>query len=333
MNQFSQADLLVWPVFAACLVLSFVLSGMEAGVFALSRLRIRQQQRAGRRSAQLLHRYLEHPENFLWTILVGNTLANFVIVGWLIVVIYRVFGDSRVLFVLAFSAAVFLLYALFDLLPKVLFRTYPNRLCITLVRPFRFIHVLLRPLVGLVEWVSGKLLIWRGGKAFTGTLFGNREELLLLMQETAQGLSSEERTMIRRVLELQTRTVLQVMTPLEQVVMVEAGGQAQDILSLAREKRLTRFPVVSTAQGQRRIIGLVNVDSILFRENLDPTRPVEDFIVPALFIDADLRLETAMRRMQRAGQRLAMVLDRDRREIGIISLQDILKTMFGEVAL
>jgi len=66
---------LIWTAFIACLAVSFVLSGMEAGVFALSRLRIRQQMRAGKASAKVLHDYLENPENFLWTILVGNTVA------------------------------------------------------------------------------------------------------------------------------------------------------------------------------------------------------------------------------------------------------------------
>jgi Mg2+/Co2+ transporter CorB len=65
-----------------CLALSFVLSGMEAGVFALSRLRIRQQMRAGNASARVLHQFLENPENFFWTIVVGNTLVNFVVIGW-----------------------------------------------------------------------------------------------------------------------------------------------------------------------------------------------------------------------------------------------------------
>src|SRR4030081_3205325 len=78
---------LIWLLFALCLALSFMLSGMEAGVFALSRLRIRQQMRAGRRSAKVLYDYLEDPENFLWTILVGNTVANFLILGWLVAVV------------------------------------------------------------------------------------------------------------------------------------------------------------------------------------------------------------------------------------------------------
>src|SRR5438093_13673592 len=135
-----QTNLLIWLLFLACLGLSFVLSGMEAGVFTLSRLRIRQQMRAGRRSAEVLHGFLENPENFLWTILVGNTVANFIILGWLIQVLQHALGQHRVWFVLVFTVLVFLFYAFFDLLPKMLFQTYPTRLCMVLARPFRLIH-------------------------------------------------------------------------------------------------------------------------------------------------------------------------------------------------
>src|SRR5713226_3633660 len=110
-------DFKIWLVFAACLGVSFVLSGMEAGVFALSRLRIRQQMRTGRRSAKVLHEYLEHPENFLWTILVGNTVANFLILGWLVAVLHSALGGQRVWFVTIFSPLVLIFYAVFDLLP------------------------------------------------------------------------------------------------------------------------------------------------------------------------------------------------------------------------
>ena len=82
--------------------MSFFFSGMESGVFALSRLRIRHRMRSGDPRARLLHRYLENPENFLWTILVGNTLANFVIVGLLVTVLYRHLGRWPVWFWLIF---------------------------------------------------------------------------------------------------------------------------------------------------------------------------------------------------------------------------------------
>src|SRR5580765_5936242 len=324
---------LIWLIFSACLVLSFVLSGMEAGVFALSRLRIRQQMRAGKHSAQVLHNYREHPENFLWTILVGNTVANFVIFGWLVVILHQALRGHVGRFVLVFSAAVFLFYILFDLLPKMLFRSFPNRLCVMLARPFGIVHFVLRPLVATVEWFSGLLLRWRGGKTFTGHLFGNREELRLVMQESAQGFTSEERAMINRVLDLQSLTVRQAMKPLEPAATAGTQTPLSEVLALCRERRVTRVPVWETRDGQRRIRGLVSLNSLLFQPDLDTNKPVGDYMKPALFLNEDMRVEVALRRMQRSGQRLAIVLGREGREIGILTLQDVLKVIFGEVSL
>ncbi len=327
------SNLAIWFVFVLCLGLSFLLSGMEAGVFALSRLRIRQQMRAGRRSAKVLHEYLEHPENFLWTILVGNTVANFFILGWLIVLLHEALGGHRLWFVAVFTVAVFLFYAFFDLLPKMLFRMHPNRFCVLLARPFGIIHLGLRPLVALVESFSGMLLRWRGGKVFTGHLFGNREELRLVMQESGQAFTSEERTMINRVLDLQTLTVRQAMVPLPAAVTAPALLSVSGALRLAQEHKFSRLPVWETRDGQPRIIGLASLNTLLYQPDLNLSKPIGDYVKPALYLEEDLRLEVALRRMQRGGQRLAIVLARDRREIGILSLQDVLKVIFGEVSL
>jgi CBS domain containing-hemolysin-like protein len=324
---------LIWLFLAACLAVSFVLSGMEAGVFALSRLRIRQRMHQGRRSARVLYEFLEHPENFLWTILVGNTIANFIILGWLIQVLHGALEPHRVWFVVVFSLTVYLFYVFFDLLPKMLFQMHPNRLCLMLARPFRLIHLLLRPLVWAVESVSGGLLRWRGGRAFTGHLFGNREELRLVMQESAHAFTSEERAMINRVLDLQTLTVRQAVTPLSNTAMISAQAPVSQALTLCRERKLARLPVWETRDNRQRIIGLVSLNALLFRPELDLNRPVLEHVKPALYLEEDLRLEVALRRMQRSGQRLGIVLGREQREIGVISLRDVLEVIFGEVSL
>ncbi len=318
---------------AACLALSFLLSGMEAGVFALNRLRVRHLARAGRPSAKLLHDFLEHPENFLWTILVGNTLANFIILGWVVAKLHDRFPGRYLLIIGLFAAMVFLFYALFDLLPKMLFRAHPNQLCLAMANVFRPVHVVLRPLVWLVRAASTTLLSWTGGSAFTGRLFGNREEMRAVMQESAQALSSDERAMVNRVLDLQNFTVRQIATPLAQTVAVEAQTPIREVLALAREKKLSRLPVWETRDGRRRIAGLLALDVLLFRGDLELERPASAHMAPALFVDEGMRLEIALRLMQRAGHRLAIVLGRDRGEIGIVSLEDILKVMFGEVKL
>lgn len=327
------ANQLIWLLFGICLFLSFVLSGMEAGVFALSRLRIRQQMRAGNPSAKVLHEFLENPENFLWTILVGNTVANFLILGWVILQLHRVMANHHAGFVGVYVVLVFLFYAFFDLLPKMLFRAHPNRLSLLLARPFRLLHLGLRPLVAVVEWFSSALLRWRGGNVFTGHLFGNREELRQLMQESAQAFTSEERTMINRVLDLQSLTTRQAMKPLALAVSVAAQAPVSEALDLCREQRFTRLPVWENRDGRRRVIGLLTCNSLLYQPDLDGAKPVRDFVRPALFLEEDLRLELALRRMQRSGLRLAIVLGRDGREIGILSLQDVLQAAFGTVSL
>ena len=306
---------------------------MEAGVFALSRLRIRRQTRAGIPSAKVLLDYLENPENFLWTILVGNTVANALILGWLVAVLHHYLAGRLSWFALVYAVAVFLFYALFDLLPKMLFRIFPTRLCVFFARPFRWIHFVLRPLVAVVEWASDVLLRWRGGKALTGHLFGNREELRSLMQDSSQSLTSEERTMINRVLDLQNLTVRQVMSPLARAVTTTTQSRIADVLRICKESNRTRLPVWESRDGQQRVIVLIHLNSLIYQPSLDVSRLAAEYTKPALFLDEDLRLEVALRRMQRSGQRLAIVLGRERREIGFLSLQDVLKVIFGEVSL
>ncbi len=122
--------IITWILLALCFCASFLLSGMEAGVFALSRLHVRRQAGTGKPSAKLLQGFLESPENFLWTILVGNTLANFLILGWTFLKLHEWLFGHRAWLVAAFAAAVFLFYALFDLLPKMFFRAHANQLCL-----------------------------------------------------------------------------------------------------------------------------------------------------------------------------------------------------------
>jgi len=328
-----EANNFIWMVFALCLALSFLLSGMEAGVFALSRLRIRQQVRAGRKSARLLHGYLENAENFLWTILVGNTVANFIILGMVVVVLFHALPGRRLLQIVSFSVIVFLFYTFFDLLPKMFFRMYPNRLCMWLARPFRFIHLALRPLVWLVEGISSLLLRWTGGKAFTGHLFGNREELRFVMQESAQAFTTEERAMINRVLDLQTIAVRQITRPLDQAAAVFIETPLGEALSLSRERNVARLPVWERRGSDRRIVGVISIATVLFQPDLDARKPVAEYVRSALYVDEDMRLEVLLRRMQRGGQRLAIVLSRERQDLGIIALRDALKVIFGEVSL
>lgn len=320
-------------LFAVSLALSFLFSGMEAGVFALNRLRVRQQARAGNVAAATLQGYLDEPEDFLWTLLLGNTLANFLILGLGFAWLHGWQGERPLVFAGLAFVFVFAFYTFLDLLPKMLFQQFPTRPCLALARPFRAIHFALGPLVRLIEWASGLLLNWTGGRAFRGELFGNREELRLVMQEGARSFTSEERAMISRVLDLPSRTVGQAATPLARTATINTDTPAAEVLAMVRQRHLTRLPVWGERDGERRIVGVLNVNQLLFDPALDAARPAEAFMKPAVFLGERMRLDEALRRLQRSGQRLAVVLANDGREMGVLSLEDILASVFGAVKL
>jgi CBS domain containing-hemolysin-like protein len=123
------------------------------------------------------------------------------------------------------------------------------------------------------------------------------------------------------------------MTFIGQAVTIQTETPARDILALCRDKGFTRLPVWEQRNGSRRIVGFVSCNTILYQSGLDPARAARDFLKPALYLDEDLRLEVALQRLQRGGQRLAIVLGRDRRETGILTLQGVLRVIFGEVSL
>ena len=326
-------DLITIASLFALLSLSFILSGMESGVFALNRLRIQQQRRAGRKSADVLHGFLADSENFLWTILVGNTLANALALSVMIVTLFHWLKQSPAIFAAAALAVILVFYCLFELLPKTLFRLYPNRLCMAMARPFRLIHLVLKPFVWVVELFADALLAITGDKEYTGHMFRSRTELRQVMNESAASLTQAERGMINKVMDMQNKTVRQASTPIGLARCLSLQTGMKDALEFAREHRLTRFPVWNQRSEPRRIVGMVSLKRLLYEGNIDESRTVAHYVRSGIYLDEDLPLDQALRRMKNRGQRLAVVLDRNRREIGVVSLQDILRAVFGEVSL
>jgi putative hemolysin len=312
------------------LLVSFLCSGMESGVLALSRWRIRQQAREGRRRARVLMGYLDKPENFLWSILVANTLANFGAIGMIVYEIYDQLRGHPLVCLIVFIVALLWFYTICDLFPKLLFRMYPNRLCMGAVIPFQVIHLLMTPLTSLTQRFSDLFLKWSGGKAYTGRVFSSRKELRMVMQDSAQGLSNEERAMIARVLDLQQTTVAQITQPFWRLPDLNAKLTGAELLNSVRDVHRNHLPIWEDA-AHRRIAGILDVRQVLYSNETEQARPIRERLTPALYVSEHVAVEETLRRLQRSGQPLAIVLDADRREIGIVGIEEILRSIFGEV--
>jgi putative hemolysin len=327
----NQVDVFIWLGWIVCLGLSFVLSGMEAGVFALNRVRLRQQARSGQRTAVRLMKFLANPEQFLWTLLIGNTLVNFFVLAWVLNVLETHLRQWPVALWVIFAVVVFDFYTLFDLLPKRLFRLSPNRFCTLFAGPVRWVHIGLRPVVKIVHWGADLMAEWRHESALSGRLFGNREELRVVMQESALGFTSDERLLINRVMDLNSVTARQLMKPIQLAVTVNMDTRLSEVFKVAREQGRSRFPVWDVQQNKRSIAGMLDLDLVVYREDLEPDASIARFVKPAVFVNENLPVESALRRMRRTGQQLVVVVGRNQRELGLLAMQDVLKRIFGDV--
>ena len=308
--------------------MTFLFSGIEAGVFCLNRLRVRQQIREGNKKAKILSDYFREPEKFYWTILLGNTLSNTSFVIILIFLLKEISTDF--LFWVLFLVGIFTFFTCCDLLPKTLFRKFPNRLCIIVAQPFRIIQLTLSPFVYIVHIIFGNAFGKSVVQPLANKLFRNREELKSLMEESDECLSTEERIMIKQVLHLSERTIGQIAIPLNLCVTASSDSMISDVIKLFRINNISRIPIWKFTGGQRRVIGITTLKTSLYREDYYENNPVSCYLQSALFLPANLKIEAALQRMQRSGHWLAIVTSETQSEAGIVALQDILKVVLSE---
>jgi CBS domain containing-hemolysin-like protein len=199
--------------------------------------------------------------------------------------------------------------------------------------PFRLLHLALSPLVALIEGITNALLRWTGGKIYRGQTFRNRNELRLLMEDTSQSLTSEERGMINRVFEMQNISVRQLAIPFARLTILNPGDTLGEAFIHFRNVPQNVLPVWTRDQAPRKILGFLELKRVLFMPDPPLADPVEKHVSRPMYLDEDLRVHEALRRMQRNAQRIAVVLARDGREIGLVTLEEITKVIFGEVKL
>ena len=309
-------------------VISFIFSGIESGVYSINRSRIKLQMREGNKRAAILLNFHRQPENFYLTVLLGNTIANGVFAVMLVLLLHKI--SSGALFWCLFLLCVFSLFTVCDLLPKKLFSQFPNKLSLAVARPFLITQFLLTPFLSLIQALFGNSLAGAVGQPLAKQLFSNREELRKLMEDSDDGLSDGERTMISQVLRLSERTLGQTAIPLNLSVTASADSPISSVVDLCKDHRIARVPIWKFGGGQRKVVGIVTLKTSLYKEDYDSNKPASEYMQPALFLPADLKVEAALKRMQRSGQWLAIVTSESQKEAGIVSLQDILKVVFSD---
>jgi putative hemolysin len=308
-----------WFAIVACWIVSFLFSGIEAGLLAIDPVRLRAQAKNGQPGALRLDCLLKRPERLLVTVLLVTNMADILALLLLTDQFVRTFGSNGFFFALLAALPIYVF--VLGVLPKSLFRRFPFRALASLGRMLEIVSTILWPVLELGKQI-GQLLL-PAKKEKSARLFAAREELKQITAQSEQegSLTATERDMIHNVVDFTTVKVCDVMVPLEKMITVEPNTSVEKILQLSESTQIDRVPVVSE-EGEA--IGLVNVPDILFDHEQGPIGKYIRRIVTAREDEPGYRL---IQRLRAARLGLAAVVNAQRKLVGIVTAEDLIKRL------
>jgi len=320
---------------AAIFLVAFagILAGIESALTSISRLRVDEMIDDERRGAERVRRVLADMPRYLNVILLvrkGCELTATVLVAVLLLDRNASQGMA-----LAQTVAIMLVvsYVVVGVGPRTLGKQRPE----SWVRPGALLAIVLATVLGPVT----RILITLGnaitpGKGFRSGPFSSEEELRdLVDQARERGLvEDEQHEMIHSVFELGDTIARELMVPRTEMVWIEKGKTLRQTLSLALRSGFSRVPV--TGENLDDIIGIAYIKDVAKRihdhHEAESTEKVEQWMRPATFIPESKAADELLREMQARQIHLAIVVDEYGGTAGLITIEDILEEIVGEIA-
>ena len=319
--------LAVLLIFLPLLVLEGFFAVSEISLVSANYRRLKHRAEEGHRGARLALWLLERPERMVATCLVGSNLAeisNTILVSALLIQWLGAWGELGAMLLMPP-----LILLLAEITPKSIGRQYPTRLAQGLAPILWLIHWLIYP-VTMIFAILSRVVLWMTGARKTSELpFITREDLSLVVKKSGPevDLESTERQIINRILYFSLRTVKEVMVPLVRVAAIPDTASVAQALEEFRDTRFSRLPIY-----HRRIDNLVGVlhDFDLLGEETSG-RNIKPYVRSVHYVPEIKKIDQLLPEMQRRGIHLAAVVDEYGGTVGIVTIEDLLEEIVGEI--
>ena len=316
--------MLALSVFVLGVALNGLFAGYETGFISADRIRIRffSEEEKNPHATKLL-REMEHPEKMLTMVLIGTNISLIIGTMALQSVVHVAWLTALI------AAPALLIFA--EIVPKSVFRRHPNVLSTALFPLMQGFALLLAPLtvptlacVRILRWATGV------GSDSTAQVMSTEEDLRNLIDESAARgtIEREEQEMMHSVMDLQKRVAKEIMVPRIDIQAVPADSSRAELLDLFKESGRTRIPIYRDTIDS--IIGVANVYDLLLDsepDNDDITR----FAHEILHVPDTKPVDDLLQELKRAPQHVAVVTDEYGGTDGLITLEDVLEEIFGEI--
>jgi putative hemolysin len=215
-----------------------------------------------------------------------------------------------------------------EILPKIISYTHADGTVLLTVIPLRLVSVLLFPFVYVLTNVGRFIAGLVGAKERRDGRSLSREELRILVTEGSDlpTVIPEMREMIERIFDFKSRTADQVMVPLDRVTLAPIDCTVGDIRRLMEESGHSRIPLMDARSGE--IPGYVRAVDLVGQEDGNPAVPL---VCEPLFTRPPDPIDHLLPQFQTAGRHLALVRERTGKVVGILTLEDVLEEIVGEI--
>jgi putative hemolysin len=320
---------------AGLVTLNAVLAGSEIALISLREAQITRLERKGR-AGQVVARLARDPNRFLATIQIGITLAGFLASAAAAVTLaepltpyFGWFGNGAdtaaivsVTLVLAYFTLVF-----GELAPKRLALQFAERWSLVVGRPLTWMAVVTKPVVWLLSVSTDVVVRLLGGKPGSSREEVDLEELREMVV-AHRDLHEDHQEVLLGAFEVADRTLGEVMTPRTDVFTIEAGTSASDAIRLLAAAGHSRAPVVDGDQGLDAAFGVVSLLDLVVA---DPAASVERLAAEPVVLPGSVLVLVALRTLQELHQQMALVVDEFGGIDGIVTTEDLVEELVGEI--
>jgi CBS domain containing-hemolysin-like protein len=316
----------VWLIGLAVLVTAFF-SAAEMAFIGANRLRLRHLAEAGNRTATRYLDAFKRPERLLSTAMMGVTLAHIIastVATWALL---PMAGNLAAVIVTLGLTPILLVFG--EVIPKAVAREWATALILSVFRLFELASLVLSPLTWATNAIVAPMLRLLGRTRSQTRQFVSREELKVLLQmEPAEAdVTTSEAEMIDNIFDLGETAVREVMVPLVDVAALPETATPDDAVLLIAERGFSRIPVFTDRVFN--IVGVVTAMDLL-RRGADAS-DLRALMRPATYAPETKRIDDLLREMQKARLQLAVVVDEYGGAVGIVTLEDIVEEVVGEI--
>ncbi|MDG5766069.1 hemolysin family protein [Balneolales bacterium ANBcel1] len=328
-----------WLLIALVILLSAFFAGSEIGYVSANRLKLEIRARKTSLRSRVMAFFLRDREAFLSTTLIGNNIVNVIYatlmaiflvqpVSAAYVALFDTFpSDFAVLFIQTVIASIVIMF-FGEIVPKVIFRINSEALIFNLAIFHRVLHAVFLPFIYFANGVAGKLIALAIPQSETSEQVYRRQDIEMLLRELGDSdesdIDRDDSELLTNVLQLSNKRVRESMIPRTEIVACEKNAELQEVLQKFVSSGFSKLPVYDES--------IDNVIGVVFAYDLFKNpKQLSDIIRPVKHIPSSQKSKDLLSEFQKLNISLAIVIDEYGGTAGLITTEDLLEEVVGDI--